>query len=121
MVVKKPVNIFTFINQIFYKNKTHPYDKKLAPAYQLSRWLAHDPQLIDIVQEMNFRQFKVPDEKIYEYYFHKVPKGRRYIKWNKAMKVPEKVKKDIQKIKENYGVSMNEAKRIHKHLESIRK
>jgi len=112
MSVKKPT-LFNFLDQISNKSTKYKYDKKVAPAYMLSLWLSHDPQLLPIVQRMNFLQFSLPDKVIYDYYCYSVPKRRkRYIKWTK--KTPEDKKKVevLESIREEYGVSKNEAKRI---------
>ena len=92
------VTIFDFINQIFYKTSKYKYDKKISPSYMLSMWLAHDSQLIDIVNEINQYQFSLPDEIIYQYYFDKVPKGRRFLKWTKKKEEDKKLKDYIWKI-----------------------
>ena len=106
------LNIFTFLNQIFYKKETHSYDKKLAPAYLLSLWLSHDKNIINIVNEINRLQFRLSDDIIYKYYLHKIPKGRRFIKWTKKEKQGKKEKQNIEDIKSTYNVSNKEAKRI---------
>jgi len=102
------VTIFDFINQIFYKTSKYKYDKKISPSYMLSMWLAHDSQLIDIVNEINQYQFSLPDEIIYQYYFDKVPKGRRFLKWTKKKEEDKKLKDYIWKIREERGISKKE-------------
>ena len=74
----------------------------------LSMWLAHDSQLIDIVNEINQYQFSLPDEIIYQYYFDKVPKGRRFLKWTKKKEEDKKLKDYIWKIREERGISKKE-------------
>ena len=108
--------IFDFLNQINNKTSKFVYDKKIAPAYQLSMWLSHNINLIDIVQEINHLQFNLNDDIIYKYYMDKVPKKRRFIKWTKKSKTNEK---DIDKTMIKYNVSANEAKNILKHERAI--
>jgi len=112
MVMKKKVNIFDYLNQIYNKTEKLKYDKKLAPAYMLSMWLSHDLSLLNTVQEMNFLQFDLPDKIIYDYYFHSIPKRKRYIKWTKKTPEDKKKDKDIKEIKERYNVSKMKAKEI---------
>lgn len=102
---------FEFLNNIFYKRKAE-YSKKDCPAYLLSMWLAHDPDLIGIVNKINPLQFNLKDDIIYEYYFDKVPKGRRFIRWTKKEKEPKETAKLLEEIKEEFQCSKNEAKKI---------
>jgi len=105
-------NIFNFLNQIYSKSRQFPYNKKLAPAYMLSMWLSHDPQLIGYVERINHLQFKIPDEQIYEYYMSVIPKGRRYIKWVKKTPEEKQFMKDVLKIVEETDLSKREAKML---------
>ena len=105
-------NLFTFLNQIYSKVRTHKYEKKLAPAYMLSMWLSHDPQLIKYVENINHLQFTIPDEYIYEYYMNTVPKGRRYIKWVKKTPEEKQFMKNVLKIVEETDLSKREAKML---------
>ena len=100
-------NIFSYLNAIYMKDKI-PYDKKLAPAYMLSLWLSHDKTLIDTVDKINEFQFLLSDDLIYKYYFDKIPKGRRYIKWTKKEEVDKDDKKKLDKMKEDMLLSKNE-------------
>lgn len=108
----RKITIFDFLNQIYYKNKKYKYEKKLAPSYMLTLWLSHDNNLINIVHKICFLQFELPDNIIYDYYFDKVPKGRRYIKWIKKTKEEKKKIKDIKKLQQLYGISKRESKII---------
>ena len=113
-------NLFTFLNQIYEKKTTYPYNKKLAPAFMLSHWLAHDPELIGIVNKINSLQFHLPDVIIYEYYFDMVPKRKRFVRWTKKTPADKKRDKLTEALKLKYTVSTNEAKRILKHVEKIK-
>lgn len=118
---KNKVNIFTFLNQIFYKNAKEPYDKKVASAYILALWLSHDPELVDIVNKINPYVFSLKDDQIYKYFFHNVPRKKRFIKWIKKdeKKENKKVKEDINNLKERYGISKIEASKYKRLLEEL--
>ena len=117
----KPITIFTFLNQIYYKKKTVPYDKKMGNAYMLSLWLSHDPSLIHIVQKINHLQFSIKDDKIYQYYYNMVPKGRRYIKWTKKIPEDKTKAKIIERLMEETKLSKNECKRLIPHMMKVNK
>ncbi len=113
-------NLFTFLDQISNKVERYPYNKKLAPAYMLSMWLAHDPSLIHIVQRINHIQFSIPDHIVYQYYMDKIPKRKkRYIKWTKKTPDSKDGTKIIDAIKEKHSISTNEAKMIRNYLERM--
>lgn len=109
MMADKTVNIFTYLNQIYYKKYTHDYDHKIAGIYLLSLWLSHDSKLIDMVNDINSSIFRLPQKTIYDYYFHKVPKGKRYIKWIKKDKEDIKKDKVIKELMEEKQISKKEA------------
>jgi hypothetical protein len=111
----KEVNIFNYLNQIFYKTDKHEYDKKLAPAYMLSMWLSHDSKLIDIVNKLNSLQFSLKDDIIYKYYMSKVPKGKRFLKWSKKTPKDKKFDKDVaNEMDNNKHLSKREAMMVTK-------
>ena len=114
-------NFFDYMNQLFYKNRKYPYDKKIASAYLLSMWLSHDPGLIGIVHKINRLQFYVPDDIIYEYYFNRVPKGRRYIKWSKKTPEEKARKKFIDEVVKETKLSKREASMIYEHKRRLNK
>ncbi len=114
MPVKKKSGptLFDFLNQIYLKTEKFPYDKKAASAYMLSLWLSQDKYLIYTVNEINRLLFLLPDDIIYKYYFDKIPKGKRYIKWTKKREEDKKIKKQIESIMEGTNISKREAKMI---------
>ena len=85
----------------------------------ISLWLSHDNNLINSVNNINHYQFLFPDDVIYKYYFDVIPKGRRFIRWTKKDQIDKKRKDKIQKIKEQYNVSKNEAMGILNHMEYL--
>lgn len=118
-MAEKKANIFTFLNQIFYKTAKEPYDKKVASAYILALWLSHDPDLVHIVNRINPYIFSLKDGQIYSYFFHNVPKKRRFIKWIKkdSSKESKKVKEELENLRERLGISKLEASKYRKLLE----
>ena len=111
----KPVNIFTYLNQIYYKRNTHAYNHKLASSHLLSLGLSHDPTLIEIVNRVNESIFRLSPQAVYDYYFHKVPKGKRYIKWVKKDKAVSEKDGAIKDLMTNNDISKKEAM-IYKNL-----
>jgi len=103
--------LFTFLNQIQSKNKKFSYDKKIANAYMLSQFLSMDKTLINKVNDINKYQYLLPDEVIYNYYMDVIPKGKKYLKFVKKRKEDDKIKKQIEKIKEeNPDMSIRECR-----------
>ena len=109
----KEKTIFDYLNSIFYK-KPDVYDKKIAPAFLLSLWLSHDKSLINIVNKINHLQFYLDDSIIYSYYYHKVPKGKRFIRWTKKESVDKKHKEKVNNLRDSYGISKREAETVLK-------
>jgi len=118
--VKKGPNIFDFLNQITFKTKKYEYDRKAVNAYMLSLWLSHEKDLIGIVNEMNGFQFRFPDDLIYKYYYDRVPKGKRFIRWTKKEAVDKKTKVKLDALKEKYNISTNEAKSLLLHSNMLK-
>lgn len=98
--------LFDFINQILLKTKMFPYDKKIASGWMLTHILSHDPKLIPFVQKINLFQFSIPDEKVYQYYYDMLPRGKRYIAIPKKIDIDED---SLTEIKTKYNVSKREA------------
>jgi len=121
-MAEKKITLFTFLDQIQNKRRTVPYDKKIANAWIISQWLSHDKALIKRVNKINQYQFLFPDEVIYEYYMSEIPAGKRYLKWIKKRKSDDKMKKRIEKLKENNpNLSTRECKMIITYLMNRRK
>jgi len=117
-------DLFSYMNQILNKARPEgkPVDRKVCNPYMLSMYFAHEKDLIDIVQDMNKIQFTLPDGReqiVFEYYFNRIPKGRRFIKWTKKDKVAKEKEKLIAEIQEEYEVSKLEADRILRVLEKL--
>ena len=106
---KNKLNPWTFINQIQYKSRKHPYNKKTGSAYLTSLYFSHDDRLINMVNEINALQFQLDDVIIYEYYMSKVPKGKRYLPWTKKTPEQKKFAKAVNKLMEENGLSKRES------------
>ena len=114
---EKKVTLFDFIKQIFYKTTKYPYDKRICPAFLLTMWLSHEKDLVGLTQDMNIRHW-LDDKDVYNYYFEKVPKGNRWIKWTK--KKETYLKEEIEELMIEYNVSKNEATMLRQHKERIK-
>lgn len=111
MTKEKEVNLFTYLNQIQSKRRTHDYDKKIANSYLLSLFLSMDKDFIKHVDDINKYLFILPDEIIYEYYMKIIPQGRKYIKFIKKRKGDSKFNERVEKIRKLYPeLSLKEAK-----------
>lgn len=121
----KKETLFDYMNMVFNKTRPEgkPVDRKICNPYMLSMYFSHERDLIDIVQEMNKIQFSLPDGKeqiVFEYYFDKIPRGRRFIKWTKKDKASKEREKLIEEIQEEYEVSKLEADRILRVMEKCK-
>jgi len=118
-------DLFSYLNMIL--NKVRPEGKSVNKTacnpFMLSMYLAHEKDLIGIVQEMNKIQFSLPEGReqiVFEYYFDKIPFGRRFIKWTKKTKEDKKREEQIKEIVEELDVSALEADKILKVIERCR-
>jgi hypothetical protein len=71
------------------------------------------------VNRINPYIFSLKDDQIYSYFFHSVPKKRRFIKWIKkdSSKENKKVKEELENLRERLGISKLEASKYRKLLE----
>lgn len=104
---RKPNDLFGTIDSICMKGPIE-YDKKEVKAYMLLLWLSHEKELMYWVSIINHVLFSLPDVLVYKYFFNKVPKKKRFIKWIKKDE-NKKRDKEIQEICDKYGVSKKEA------------
>ena len=110
---------FDVLNSIFDK-KEIDYKQSDLPPYIISLWLSGDKHLIDIVNRMNCVQFQIKPEMVYKYYFYKIPKGRRFIKWVKKKEVfTEDQKKLVDDIQKANNISKIEMSKYLSMLEKI--
>jgi len=110
MAEEKELRIYDFLNAL--ANKTDlPYDKNIAPAFMLCIWLSHDSELIEMVNEITPYLGTLPDHLIYQYFFKRIPKGRRFIKWIPKEKLDKKVEEEIHNLMVKYNISYIEARK----------
>jgi hypothetical protein len=112
-------NMFDYMNQIFYKKRTYPYNKKIANAYLMLMWLSHDQKLMPIIHKIARLQWYVPDDIIYEYLMDAVPKGKRFIKWDKKLAEDKKRVKNIEDLMSETKLSKREATYVINKLERL--
>jgi hypothetical protein len=96
--MEKERTIFDYMNSIFYKKRLENFNAKECPPFLLLMWLSHDNDLIKMVNKMNDVLWMTPQDKVYEYFYQKVPRGKRFIKWakkEKESKEKEKLRKDL--------------------------
>ena len=103
--------LFDTLNAIFYKKKEHKYEKKDAGAYILALYLSIDSTLSNVVNDINRCLFLLPDELIYQYYFHAVPRGKRFLKWTKKDAVDKKRDEIIKQLSIKHNCSTMEIKK----------
>jgi hypothetical protein len=104
MAVKR--TLFDVMNDLFLKRSVK-YDKKIANSFILSLFLSHDKNLLKLVNEANPYINILPDELIYKYFYDKIPKGKRYIKWISKDK-EDKRKKIIKELAIKNNCSIRE-------------
>ena len=70
-----------------------------------------DPNLCFLANDINRYQFILPDELIYQYYYHAVPKGKRFLKWTKKDAVDKKRTEIIKELSVKHNCSIMEIKK----------
>jgi len=113
----KTTTIYDCINAIKEKIPTYKYNKKSASAYMLLLWFSHLDMCMPHVDRLNERLFDMPDELVFSALFKSVPRGRRFIKWDKGVKDKALSKKKEDAIKEmmdEHGFSKFEASTVYK-------
>lgn len=105
-MAKKQSPLFQAINCINYKSKPD-FDISKVNGYMLSLWLAQEHELIGYVNELNPYIFDLDNEAVFWYYYKKVPKKKRFIKWTK--KEDKKNSEEVDKLCDLYNISPREA------------
>jgi hypothetical protein len=105
---KKDNPFFDTLDSIYFKNG-ESFNEKKTPIYVISLWLSYDRELLGIVDMINPYHYLLQPETIYKYYYDKIPKGKRFIKWAKKTEQDKKREKLIEDISEEYGISKLEA------------
>lgn len=112
---------FTFIDQICLKSKKVEYDKKVASAYFLCLHFSFFKDLIKVVDRILPYLYTLGDEAVYEFLWHEIPQGKRFIKWPKK-KQEETLDLGIAKLQEKYPrLSKREARMIVSFYMNMRK
>jgi len=101
---------FQYLNSIFNKNRPRNFDIKNIPRVLLLHYLAHEKDLIDDVNLINKNLWAIPDNCVYEYFYNKIPKCRRFIKWTKkdSFKKSKELQEQIDRLKLKYNLSDRE-------------
>jgi hypothetical protein len=103
---------FTFVDQIFLKSKKVKYDKKIASAYFLCLHFSFFKDLVKVVDKILPYLYTLGDEAVYDYLWHSIPKGKRFIRWPKK-KQEELLDLGMEKIMVNHpNLSKREARMI---------
>ena len=105
--MSKNLTFFDYAAAIQQKSKLE-YNDKAANGYMLMLHFSHDNSLLEIVNKLNEQIFRgiIPNKCVYKYFYDKVPKGKRFIRWVKKNKSKD-VK--IDELVETYGMSRREA------------
>lgn len=103
---------FTYVDQIFMKTRTVPYDKKVASAFFLCLHFSFFKDLIKVVDKVLPYLYSLGDEAVYEYLWHAIPRGKRFIRWPKKKK-EEVLDEGIKKMQEKHlTLSTREARML---------
>lgn len=108
--------LFDTINLIHTKDH-YPNDDEMEEysSFMGNRALSQFQELIFHAQAMN-ENWGIPKEANFAFYFHSVPKKKRFSKWAKK---DDEEKEKIKKIKELYGYSTIKAKEIIPIIEQL--
>lgn len=103
---------FTYVDQIFNKTKVVPYDKKVASAFFLCLHFSFFKDLVKVVDKILPYLYSVGDEAVYEFLWHEIPKGKRFLRWPKKKK-EEALDEGIDKLREKHlRLSRREARML---------
>lgn len=103
--------IFDFLNSINDKKRIEINSKDFSP-YMISLWLSHAQDCVDVVNKFNPYIFNTPSNAAYEYYFDKISKKKRFIKYTKKVKTEES--KELNSFKDSKNLSSKEAELFNK-------
>jgi hypothetical protein len=101
---------FDFINSINNKTPQLPMDevgiKDYIP-FMVNRGLSFNQQTIMFANEINLWSSTMPKEWQYDFYWHGIPKGKRYDKW---IKKEESKDKDLALVQKYFRINILRAK-----------
>jgi hypothetical protein len=111
------IPLFSCLNAVNEKIPVYKYSKKDCSAYMLLLWLSHAEGCMPYLDKLNERLFGMPDELVFSALYKGIPRGKRFIKWDKGIKDKEYTKKKeaiIKALEEDHGFSSFEAKTLFK-------
>ena len=118
----KKNNLFTVLDAINYKDSKYQYNKKDCTAYMLLLWFSHNRESLPHVEKINHYLFDLDDEIVYNYLYKCIPKGKKFLKWDKGTKDKKLLKKEEKILKElmdDYRMSKEEALKMYKMYKEI--
>jgi len=103
---------FTYVDQIFMKSRTVPYDKKIASAFFLCLHFSFFKDLVKVVDRVLPYLYSIGDEAVYEFLWHEIPQGKRFTRWPKKKK-EELLDEGVDKMREKHvRLSKREARML---------
>lgn len=105
---KKPSHLTEVLNAVNLKSPCQ-YNRKEVSAYVLSLFLSEDPDLCQIVNEINPLHFSLDDDLIFKYYVSKVPKANRRLKFTQKSKEASDRDERIKALMKEHNISKREA------------
>lgn len=106
---KKKKSVFDYVNQINMKTSALPFNDKLCSGYMLMLNYSLDENLLPIVNKLNTYLFNMKNKQVYDYFYDKVPKGRRYNRWPKKSKEDKKKEALVEQYMQEFNISRREA------------
>ena len=109
--------LFDCLNAINLKDPKYKYNKKDCSGYMLLLWMSHSPSCMPIVEKLNERLFGMSDELVFAALYKGIPRGKRYIKWDKGLKdkaLGKKKESIIQGLMDTHEFSRFEAHTLFK-------
>lgn len=103
--IKQP-NVFDFVNQINLKTSELKFNEKQCPPYMLVLHYSHDNSLLEIVNNINKHLYNINSKYVYDYFYNKIPKKKRFTKW---VKKDKKDNINVTELMEKYNISEREA------------
>ena len=105
---KKPkqINFFDYVNQINLKTTDLQFNEKLCSPYMLVLHYSHENSLLESVNNINEHLYNYSPKQVYQYFYDKIPKKKRFTRW---VKKDKKEDINVQELMEKYNISEREA------------
>lgn len=110
--------VWDYINQICDKSDKIEFDSRIFNSYITAIHFSQDKNLIEIVNKIMPYIFTLDSKVVYNYFYNKIPKGKRWIKWPK--KIKEKTIKEMESLKEELNLSDEEILKYKNVIEFIK-